>query len=145
MAHGIVWCSAATVDARGRPRSRVLHPIWEFTADGPAGWIATGRHSLKEKHLAGNPYVSLTYWTPAHQQVMADCKADWIDDAAEKKRLWDLYGSLPEPYGYDLKMFWKSDDDPTYGLLKLTPWRVEVWSLEEIMGGKPPRVWRPAA
>ena len=30
MAHQIVWCTAATVDAKGRPRSRVLHPIWEW-------------------------------------------------------------------------------------------------------------------
>ena len=25
----IVWCSVATVDRRGRPRSRILHPLWE--------------------------------------------------------------------------------------------------------------------
>ena len=27
--HTMVWCSAATVDRQGRPRSRILHPIWE--------------------------------------------------------------------------------------------------------------------
>jgi hypothetical protein len=26
-ANRMVWCSAATIDGRGRPRSRVLHPI----------------------------------------------------------------------------------------------------------------------
>ncbi|MCB8968188.1 MAG: pyridoxamine 5'-phosphate oxidase family protein, partial [Ardenticatenaceae bacterium] len=30
MAHRIVWCNAATVDSKGRPRSRVLHPIWQW-------------------------------------------------------------------------------------------------------------------
>ena len=30
MAHRIVWATVATVDERGRPRSRVLHPIWEW-------------------------------------------------------------------------------------------------------------------
>ena len=30
MAHRIVWCSAATVDTHGRPRSRILHPIWQW-------------------------------------------------------------------------------------------------------------------
>ena len=64
----IVWCSVATVDAKGRPRQRILHPIWE----GPVGWIATGRHSHKEKHLAKNPYVSLSYWDQQHQQVYVD-------------------------------------------------------------------------
>ena len=34
MAHRIVWCTAATVDRANRPRSRVLHPIWEW-GDGP--------------------------------------------------------------------------------------------------------------
>ena len=29
MAHEIVWCNVATIDKKGRPRSRVLHPIWE--------------------------------------------------------------------------------------------------------------------
>ena len=35
MAHRIVWCSAATVDRANRPRSRVLHPIWEWAFDLP--------------------------------------------------------------------------------------------------------------
>ena len=141
----IVWATVATVDTQGRMRSRMLQPMWEVTDEGPTGWIATGRDSLKAKHLEGNPYISMTYWTPEHKQVMADCKTDWIDDMGEKQRLWDLFKSTPEPYGYDLAMFWKDVNDPTYGLLKLTPWRIEVWSIEEIMGGKPARVWRQAA
>ena len=43
----IVWCTFATVDRSGKPRSRILHPIWE----GPTGWIATGRRSHKENTL----------------------------------------------------------------------------------------------
>ena len=49
--HNDVWCSVATVNRANRPRSRVLHPIWE----GQTGWIATGRQSHKSKHLAENP------------------------------------------------------------------------------------------
>ena len=41
IAHRIVWCTVATVDRRGRPRSRILHPYWERTEDGLAGWITT--------------------------------------------------------------------------------------------------------
>ena len=77
----IVWCSVATVDAKGRPRSRILHPIWE----GSTGWIATGRHSHKEKHLEKNPYVSLSYWDQQHQQIYIDAKAEWIDDAGREE------------------------------------------------------------
>ena len=39
MAHRIVWCNVATVDAKGRPRSRVLDPIWQWEdllRNGPA-------------------------------------------------------------------------------------------------------------
>jgi pyridoxine/pyridoxamine 5'-phosphate oxidase len=54
----IVWCTVTTVDTRGRPFSRILHPVWE----GATGWIATGRKTLKAKHLAGNPMVALSYW-----------------------------------------------------------------------------------
>ena len=136
----IVWCTVATVDTRGRPRTRILHPIWE----GPVGWIATGRHSLKEKHLAGNPYVSLSYWDQEHQQVYADCTAEWVDDTGEKARVWDLYRSTPPPLGYDPQIIWRGGvDDPGYGLLKLTPWRIELWSLRDMITGSPPKVWRP--
>jgi hypothetical protein len=39
----MIWCSAATVDSKARPRSRILHPIWE----GRIGWVCTHRHSYK--------------------------------------------------------------------------------------------------
>jgi general stress protein 26 len=135
----IVWCTAATVDRRGRPRTRILHPIWENTT----GWVATGRHSLKERHLAGNPYVSLSYWDAQQQQVYADCKAQWEDSAEEKRRIWELYKSTPPPLGYDPGIIWKGGpDDAGFGLLKLTPWRIEVSSLYDMAAGKPPLVWR---
>src|SRR3990170_8750486 len=79
----IAWCTVATVDRQGRPRSRILHPIWE----GATGWIATGRQSFKAKHLASNPYVSLCYWDPQHEQVYVDCRAEWEDRIEEKRRL----------------------------------------------------------
>ena len=135
----IAWCTVATVDAKGRPRTRILHPIWE----GTTGWIATGRHSHKEKHLAKNPYVSLSYWDPQHQQIYADCKAEWCDDAAEKRRVWDLYKNTPPPLGYDPQMIWQAGvEDPTYGLLKLAPWRIELSALGDMITGAAPRIWR---
>ena len=137
----IVWCTVATVDRQGRPRSRILHPIWE----GATGWIATGRHSLKEKHLARNPHISLAYWDQQHQQVYADCRAEWVDDPVEKRRVWELYKSTPPPLGYDLAAFFGSPDGPNYGLLKLTPWRIELQALPDMMAGIPNKVWRNRA
>jgi len=134
----IVWASVTTVDRKGRPRSRILHPLWE----GSTGWIATGRQTFKAKHIAANPFVSLSYWDQQHQQIFADCRATWEESPDEKRRLWELYKSTPGPLGYDLGQFWKSVEDPTFGLLKLTPWRIELWSLQDMFGGKQPQVWR---
>jgi general stress protein 26 len=133
----IVWCTVSTVDRKGRPRSRILHPIWE----GSTGWIATGRHTLKTKHLEKNPYLSLSYWDPQHEQVYADCRAEWDDSMDQKRRIWDLYKTTPPPLGYDPGMIWKGGpEDPTFGILKLTPWRIELFALRDMMGGGP-QVW----
>lgn len=71
-ARRVVWCTFTTMDRQNRPRSRILHPVW----DGTTGWIATGRQSHKAKHLANNPFVSLSYWDQQHEQVHAECKAE---------------------------------------------------------------------
>ena len=140
-AQRIVWCTVATVDTKGRPRSRILHPLWE----GSTGWIATGRRTLKEKHLQKNPYVSVSYWDQQHEQIYAECKAEWEDSPAEKRRIWELFKNTPPPLGYDPGLFWPGGpDDPTYGVLKLTPWHVELWSLNDLINGKPSQVWRPS-
>lgn len=136
----IVWCTVTTVDRRGRPRSRILHPIWE----GATGWIMTGRHSFKERHLAASPYVSLSYWDQQAGLAYAECRAEWEESAAEKRRLWELYKLTPPPLGYDPALFWPGPDHESFGLLKLTPWRLEVHSLQELMQGTPSRVWRSA-
>ena len=143
----IVWCNVTTVDGNGRPRSRILHPVWE----GSTGWIATGRHSFKEKHLAANPYVSLTYLDlgggnpMGQQQVYAECRTEWEDDDAEKRRLWDMFKNAPEPIGYDPALFFQSVDNPEFGMLKLIPWRVEISALSDMMTGQEPKVWRQDA
>ena len=138
-----VWCTFATVDRKGRPRSRILHPLWEGPHDGegPTGWILTGRNTLKAKHIASNPFVSMTYWDPNHKQVYADCKAEWIDDVGEKQRIWDLYKSTPPPLGYHPGLFFPGADNPDTGLMKLTPWRIELFSLQGLASGSGALVW----
>jgi len=121
----IVWCNVATVDTKGRPRSRVLHPMWE----GATGWIMTGRQSLKAKHLDKNPYISLAYVAEPLTPVYVAATAEWIDDAPQKERIWELFKSAPEPYGYDPAPFFGSVDSPTFGVLKLSPWRIELYNL----------------
>jgi general stress protein 26 len=136
-----VWCSAATVDRKGRPRQRIVHPIWE----GSTGWVGTNRDSFKAKHLAANPYVSLSYWDPRHEQIYADCLAVWDDDPGQKRRIWELFKSTDPPLGYDPGAFWPSPDQPPFGLLKLTPWRIELFVPPKDGQLQPSLVWRPRA
>ncbi|GAA0941747.1 hypothetical protein GCM10009559_37440 [Pseudonocardia zijingensis] len=43
IAHRIVWATVATVDAQGRPWTRVLHPVWEWDGERLTGWVAPAR------------------------------------------------------------------------------------------------------
>jgi hypothetical protein len=127
VAHRIVWCTVATVDRRGRPRSRVLHPYWEPTPDGLVGWVTTRPTPLKVAHLEHSPYVSCSYWDPAHDTAVAECHAEWVEDLETKERVWELFRRAPEPLGHDPGTIWPDGpgtDDA--GVLKLTPWRVKV-------------------
>jgi hypothetical protein len=42
MVHRIVWCTVATVSPASRPRTRILHPIWEWDGNGLRGWVGAG-------------------------------------------------------------------------------------------------------
>jgi general stress protein 26 len=135
----IVWCTVTTIDTAGRPRSRILHPVWE----GSTGWIATSRNSLKARHIEQHPYVSCSYWDQQHRQVYAECKASWDDRPTEKQRVWDLVKNAPPPVGYDPAMFWPAGPTSSeFGALKLEPWRIELYSLADLAAGKPSQVWR---
>ena len=135
-AHSAVWCSVATLDTNNRLRSRVLHPIW----DGLIGWIATMRNSLKAKHLAHNPYVSLAYLADPIKPLYADCRAEWWDDPAAKETIWEMFRAAPPPLGYDPALFFGSVDNPDFGVLKLTPWRIELYDISN--RENPKKVWR---
>ena len=136
--HQIVWCTAASVDRKGRPRSRILHPIWE----GSTGWIGTHRHSHKSKHLAQTPYLSLTYVADSLSPIHIDCKVEWIDDLAQKQRIWDLFKQTPEPLGYDPASTFGSVGDDDFGLLKLTPWRIALIKFPAASHEEGQRIWR---
>ncbi|MEM9621359.1 MAG: pyridoxamine 5'-phosphate oxidase family protein [Pseudomonadota bacterium] len=144
MAHKIVWCTVATVDKQGRPRSRVLHPIWEQTEDGLVGWIATGPTPVKLAHLQASPHVSCNYWTPDQDTCVAECKAAWVEDAATKAAVWDKFVNGPEPVGYDPAMIpgWNDATSPGFGALKLDPWRIRVMPGAAMLSGEGILVWQ---
>lgn len=140
--HTMVWCSVATIDTQNRPRSRILHPIWEVQNGCPIGWINTYRHSPKSKHLLHNPYVSLAYIANVFQPVYVDCTAEWDDRLESKQRVWQLFCAAPPPLGYDPAPIFHAAGDPNFGILKLTPWRIE---LADMGSDTPYRIWTASA
>ena len=138
MAHQIVWCSAATVDAGGRPRSRVLHPIWEWDGSRLTGWIATGPTPLKRAHLDAHPFISCNYWAPSQDTCVAECGAEWCFDDETRQRVWKLFVDGPEPVGSDPSMIpgWDSATVEGFAALKLDPWRLRVMPGSVLMTGQ---------
>jgi general stress protein 26 len=64
--------------------------------------------------------------------------AKFVEDLKEKKRIWD--GKV---FDYDLSQFWpQGAESKDFGLMLITPSRVELTSLPEMMAGKKPEVWR---
>jgi hypothetical protein len=128
MAHRIVWCTVATVEPNGRPRTRVLHPIWEWDGTTLTGWIATDPASVKRRHLDTQPFVSLTYWNDQHDTCTADCAAVWELDLDAKRAGWRRFEEGPAPVGYDPRIVpqWTSPEAPAFGILRLEPHRLRV-------------------
>lgn len=137
MAHRIVWCTVATVATDGQPRTRILHPIWRYENDELTGWIATSPLSLKAKHLAHEPTVSLTYWDQTQDTCSAECDVRWVEDS-ERREVWDRFANGPEPVGYDPSMIpgWDNADSPGFGAIELTPTRLRVMPGSVLLAGE---------
>jgi hypothetical protein len=141
IAHRIVWCTVATVDRRNRPRSRVMHPVWFQDEDGAPYALASARPTpLKRAHLAHSPYVSCSYWDPAHDIAVAECHADWVTD---RREAWERVASVPPPVGFDPATIWPDGPDiPDCAFLRLTPWRLTVRTAAQLMAGEPGLTWQ---
>jgi hypothetical protein len=129
MAHRIVWCTVATVAPDGEPRSRILHPIWDWDGSALVGWIGTGPTPVKVAALEAHPVVTLTYWDPTHDTCTAECRASWAFDDDTCRALWDKYVAAPPPLGYDPAIIppWKDGPtSPAFAALRLDPYRLRV-------------------
>lgn len=136
MAHRIVWASAATVDTQGRPRSRVLHPIWQWDGSELVGWIATGPTPTKQAHLKASPHISLNYWLPSQDTCVAECRATWAFDDETRRMVWDMFANTPPPLGYNPTIIpvWTSPTVPEFAALRLEPWRLRVFPGSVLLG-----------
>ena len=138
MAHRIVWASAATVDAAGRPRTRILHPLWEWDGERLVGWIATGPTPVKRAHLERHPFLSLSYWAPSHDTCTADCAVEWDFDLDARRDLWRKYVEAPAPVGYDPSIVpgWDSPESDAFAALRLEPYRLRVFPGTVLLRGE---------
>ena len=146
MAHRIVWATVATVDGRGRPWTRVLHPIWQWDGERLTGWIATGPTPAKRAHLAAHPYVSLTYWDPAQDTASVHCRATLHTDDETRTEVWERFRTGPEPVGYDPAIIpaWDGPLSPGFAALRLEPWMLRVQPAAVLLEGAGDQimVWR---
>ncbi len=138
MAHRIVWCTVATVDGQGRPRTRILHPIWEWDGSDLTGWIATSPNSPKARHLAEHPEISLTYWDPTHDTATAECTTTWDDTPELVAEGWRRFAEGPAPVGYDPSIIpqWDDPTSPEFGILHLHPHALRVMPGSLMMKGQ---------
>jgi hypothetical protein len=145
MAHSIVWASVATVDRDGRPRSRILHPIWEWDGTDLVGWVATVPTPVKRAHLDAHPEVSVSYWTTTHDTCSAECEAQFYVDDDTRKMVWDKFANGPAPVGYDPFIIPMWSDGPTsdaFAALRLTPYRLRVMAGTVMTAGEgEPLTW----
>ena len=138
MAHRIVWASAGSVDKRGRPRTRVLHPLWQWDGTSLRGWIATGPTPMKRAQLEASPYLALNYWAPSQDTCLAECRVSWAFDDATRKEVWDRFKHAPAPVGYDPAIIppWSGGPtSPAFAVLQLEPWRLRVMPGSAMLGG----------
>jgi len=142
----IGFAIVATVDSNSRPRLRVLQPVWETEADVPVGWLITSEKSPKVRHLRNNPYLSISYWDPAHEMVFVEATAEIVEDPDEKRRVWNLFAAGEGAYGYDPHRFFPDGPtNPDYCCIRVTPSRVELSAMADRAARRPRRIWQPAS
>ena len=139
MAHRIVWCSVATVAPDGRPWTRVLHPYWEWDGAELVGWIATSPTPLKLRHLAASPFVSCSYWEPAHDTCSAECRAEWVEPD-ERARVWQSVRRRTRARRLRpddrARVEGRARAPTAFAALRLRPWRLRVMPGSAMLDGQ---------
>jgi hypothetical protein len=145
-AHTLVYCSVATVDDAGRPRSRIMHPAWEWDGTRLTGWLTT-TPSPKLAHLGSRPFVSCANHDSWAVAVVADCRVEPVTDDAARTHIWEFFRTAPPPLGYDPAAIgvpgWDAPTAPGFVVARMDPWRVQVRRVRPGVGVEL-RTWRGA-
>ncbi len=141
----VVYASLATVDRRGRPRSRLVHPVWELTGEALVGWVGSRPTPMRSSHLEHSAFVSCHYWDAAHDVAVAECAAAWVPPG-DRRAAWERLAAAPAPMGYDPAPIWpEGPESEGFAALRLDPWRVQVRSAAATAAGEPYGSWTPAS
>lgn len=140
MANRMVHCTLVTVDRHCRPRSRIVHAMWEWDGTSLVGWVGSIVSPMKRAHLERNPYVSCSYWNgaEAYDACVAECRAELLLDEVSRREGWERFKSAPPPLGHDPGTIpqWKDGPaSPRWGVMRLEPWHLRVFPGEFAKSG----------
>ncbi|ONI79700.1 hypothetical protein ALI144C_23345 [Actinosynnema sp. ALI-1.44] len=128
----IIWSTVSTTDRLGRPRTRVMHPVWEITAESVVGFVGTRRTPVKVAHIARSPWVTCAYWSPDHDAAFVDCHVTWVGSEA-----WDRLAA-----GYDPTTLWPDGpSSPDFAAWQLRPYRIQIIRGADVAKGLPTSLW----
>ena len=119
-----VWATVTTVGPDGRPRSRLMHPVWSWDGPAPTALVVARPTPLKLRHLAANPHVACFYWAEHHDTAALDATARWLAEE-ERRAAWEAVAATPPPVGFDPALIWPDGpSSPDFAVLSLTAHRV---------------------
>lgn len=120
----VVWATIATVGPDGRPRTRIMHPVWSWDGERPEALVSARPTPLKVAHLAAQPHVSCHYWDPAHDTVTIEATAEWLAPG-QRRDAWARVAAVPEPVGFDPAIIWPAGpDSEDCAFLRFTAYRI---------------------
>jgi hypothetical protein len=135
------WATMATVDSAGRPRSRVVHPVWWPEGGALAGVLTSRPTPVKRAHLARTPYASFAYRSEDHSVLYIDAAVLSVDDDARRTAAWHQIARVPEPLGFDPSTIFAGPDAEDFLVLDLRPYRIQVGLGADLARGRPTRMW----
>lgn len=135
----VVWATMATVAADGAPRTRVVHPVLRWDTS-PVGWVTSRPSALRERHLGANPWVSLTWWSPAQDVLTVDASATWTA-ARQLADVWHTIAETPEPVGFDPATIFPDGPGAGFAAIELRVVRVRVGLAADLATGGPALLW----
>lgn len=120
--------SLATISEDGKPWVRYVIPR---CAEDLTIRIATRVNARKIAQIQKNPEVHLTCGVSDPRNVetflQIQGRAEFTTDQVERESFWDPH----------LENIFEGPNDPKYGIIRITPYRIEVWK----EGSHEPDVW----